>query len=237
MTSLIFCLPHAGGGAHHYMSWAPHLDTDVEWVPLDYAGHFSRADEPLAESLAAMAQDLSIQMLRHAVGRSFVLFGHSMGGAVAFEVAHLLASQVPDAIRLLAISSARPPHRRDPAAPCHFALGDEEFIGHLVRAGGLSVAMAAHPVLTETLLPLVRHDYRLHHRYQPPVRPPLPVPITTFCGNAEEALHPEMAKWADLSTTPLSHKRYPGSHFYWRECLSTVAKDLSAQARFAATPL
>jgi len=80
---LIFCLPHAGGGAHHYFGWASHLAPDIQWEPLDYAGHFSRMDEPAYATFEQAIEDLAERMIARADGRPFALFGHSMGGALA----------------------------------------------------------------------------------------------------------------------------------------------------------
>jgi pyochelin biosynthetic protein PchC len=231
MTALIFCLPHAGGGGHQYLAWRSHLHPDVDWVPLDYPGHFSRADEPLADSLDELARTLSAEMLAHANGRPFGLFGHSMGGALAFEIAHQVAARSPGVLRVVMISSAAPPHCGDRTAHAHFALGDDAFSRHLVGTGGLSEAAAANPALLRTVLPLIRHDYRLYHEHFPPARPPLDIPLTVFWGETETSLEPIMPAWAECSQAFFPGRRYPGAHFYWQTSLSALAEDVSAGVR------
>ncbi|WP_423392350.1 thioesterase II family protein [Burkholderia sp. LMG 21824] len=231
MTALLYCLPHAGGGGHQYLSLSSHLHPDVEWVPLDYPGHFSRADERLEHSLDGLAYTLSAEILAHASGRQFAVFGHSMGGALAFEIAHHVAARGADTLRVVMISSAAPPQRASHTAHEHFTLDDATFVRHLVDTGGLSEAAAANPALLRAVLPLIRHDYRLYFEHVPPARAPLDVPLTVFWGEAETALEPVMRAWADCSRGDFAGKRYPGGHFYWQSSTGELASDISASAR------
>lgn len=234
MSTLLFCLPHAGGGSHQYLPWRAHLPRDIDWVPLDYPGHFSRADEALAGSLDALARTMAGEMLAMADGRPFALFGHSMGGAVAFEAAR----HMPGALRMLMISSAPPPHHGDNTAHAHFRLDDAAFIRHLRASGGLSAAAAANPALLRMVLPLIRHDYRLYHAHRLAAAcPPLELPLKAFWGTEETALAALMPGWAAYSRAFLPGTGYPGAHFYWQTAISTLAGDLSAHARhYAASP-
>ena len=231
MSALIFCLPHAGGGGHQYLPWAAQLHPAIEWLPLDYPGHFARADEPLMDSLAGLACALGAEMLQHAGGRPFGLFGHSMGGALAFEVAHHLAAAQSGALRLLLISSAAPPQRRDPAAHASLALDDAAFVRQLVASGGLSPAAADNPALLRSVLPLIRHDYRLYDAHRPPPRPPLDVPLAALWGAAETWLGAAMPAWAECSRAFLAGTCYPGAHFYWQTSRGALLADIATCAR------
>lgn len=233
---LIFCLPHAGGGAHHYFGWAAHLAPDIQWEPLDYAGHFSRMDEPAYATFEQAVEDLAAIMIARAGGHPFALFGHSMGGALAYEIAQYLAArQLAKDLSFIAVSSALPPHRRDPNMPRYYELPDRDFIQHLIDTGGMTAQLAAQAELMASYLPLIRQDYRLYHQYQPPSNPPLSTPLYALWGEEEEDRKDNMPAWADYSHAFTGSKAYPGDHFYWRHGLGAVAADISAIANQAST--
>lgn len=225
---LIFVLPHAGGGAHHYYGWAEHLSPEIQWEPLDYAGHFSRMDEPLYTTFQQAIQDLAEKISNRACGQPFGLFGHSMGGALAYEISQYLTErQITEDLLFLAISSALPPNRRDPDMTRYYELPDRDFIQHLIDTGGITKQMAAESELMASYLPLIRQDYRLYHQYQSPLHPPLKIPLYALWGEQEEDRNDNMPAWKDYSHAFSGGKSYPGDHFYWRYCLGAVTTDIS----------
>lgn len=115
-------------------------------------------------------------------------------------------------------------------AQADFELDDEAFIRHLVDTGGLSAAAARHPALLRTVLPLIRHDYRLYDAHRPLARAALEVPLTTFWGKTEMALGSVMPFWAECSRAFFPGKSYPGAHFYWQTSLGALTEDIAASA-------
>jgi surfactin synthase thioesterase subunit len=239
MMCLIFCLPHAGGGAHHYVGWADYLDQNIEWKPLDYAGHFSRMDEPTYQTFDQAVKDLANEIMVFANGRPFGLFGHSMGGAIAYEIANLMQEQqLTESVLFIVVSSTFPPHRHDPNtphSPRYYDLSDRDFIKHLIDTGGIKAQLAEHSDLMAKYLPLIRQDYRLYQQYQPKVRLPLAIPLYALWGNQEDESNKEMIRWADYCDAFAGTKAYSGGHFYWQDSLSTVTADLSHIARQSTT--
>jgi surfactin synthase thioesterase subunit len=85
MTDItLFCFPHAGGGAHCYAPLGPCLPAAVDLRPLEPPGRGRRAREPLCSDLEAMASDLFTRMAPVARQGPYALFGHSMGGLLAY---------------------------------------------------------------------------------------------------------------------------------------------------------
>ena len=113
--------------------------------------------------------------------------------------------------------------------PRYYELPDRDFIQHLIDTGGMTAQLAAQAELMASYLPLIRHDYRLYHQYQPPSYPPLSIPLYALWGG-EEDRNANMPAWADYSHAFNGGKVYPGDHFYWRQGLDAVAADISAIA-------
>src|SRR5262245_10087619 len=81
----LVCLPYAGGTARVYSSWPALLPTNVAVYALQYPGRQDRFEEPLADDIGRMVGPIATAM-HPFIGDPLVLFGHSMGAFVAYEV-------------------------------------------------------------------------------------------------------------------------------------------------------
>ncbi|WP_181784834.1 thioesterase II family protein, partial [Pseudonocardia pini] len=84
----LVCLPHAGGAASAYRPWLAVAPADVELTLVQYPGRQDRIREEPWRDAVAMARAI-VEELRGET-RPLVLFGHSLGGTIAFEVARRL---------------------------------------------------------------------------------------------------------------------------------------------------
>ncbi|MEO8033728.1 MAG: alpha/beta fold hydrolase, partial [Acidobacteriota bacterium] len=82
----VFCLPYAGGGASAYRTWAAGLPSDIQLCAVQLPGRENRLGEPLYRSATDLVPAL-VSALRPFLDRPYAIFGHSMGGLLAFEAA------------------------------------------------------------------------------------------------------------------------------------------------------
>ena len=82
----IFCLPFAGGRAQIFNGWPEGVPPEVEVVALQLPGRAARVQEDPFERLEPLLEAL-LEALGPELDRPYYLFGHSMGGLVAFEIA------------------------------------------------------------------------------------------------------------------------------------------------------
>ena len=125
----LFWFPHAGGGAARALR-LPHAAI----CPVRLPGREARIAEAPFERMEPLVAALA-DAIRPYLAQPFAFFGHSMGAAVAFELARLLRRRRQPLPKLLVASGARAPQFRRSYAPPP-APGDEEFLEELRRLEG-----------------------------------------------------------------------------------------------------
>ena len=224
----LICLPHAGGSPSFYRDWGDRLPDGEEFHVVRYPGRENRLAEPCILSMTELA-DAVTEVLRPFFGRPTVLFGHSMGASLMYEVAK--RSEAAGRRPVFLIASGHPaPHRREPKI-LHRS-SDRDLIAELRRHAGSGHAALDNPDLRDLLLPMIRADYQLIETYEPENLDPVHAPLAVFRGAQDEDVSEAQAEaWAEVTKTGRlhSHLVFDGRHFYLAERQREVLAALSAQ--------
>ncbi|MCX4800049.1 MULTISPECIES: thioesterase II family protein [unclassified Streptomyces] len=207
----LFCLPHAGGNSVHFRSWkwlAPYARV----VPMELPGHGTRLQEPLLEDWQRLVTELTEAVATKADG-PYVLFGHSLGSLLAFEISHrMLERGRPPA--LLVVAGRNGPGV-NPAHPPMHELPDAQLVAMLQRLGGMPDGILRQPELLQMFLPALRADLRLAERYARPGVPALPVPVMAFAGEGDPMTDDlGMLAWKRETTKTCELVFLDGGHFF-----------------------
>lgn len=208
----LVCFPHAGGSASYYFSLSERLAPGVETLALQYPGRQDRSSEPALRSLADLA-DRSFEALADwPDDRPLVLFGHSLGSVLAFEVAVRLQAAGRTPARVVVSGYPAPSvlrggdiHRR----------GDAGIIEELRTVGGTDPVWLENAEFMASVLPALRADYTAieTHPRQAGVR--LDAPLTMLVGDDDPHTTVDEARaWADHTTAGFDLRVFPGGHFY-----------------------
>ncbi|MFC5473487.1 thioesterase II family protein [Paraherbaspirillum soli] len=208
----LFCLPYAGASGVTFHHWAAAMPAHVELSGINLPGRLSRFAEPpftRVEPLLA-ALDLALQTRDDL---PYVLYGHSMGALLAFELAQLRVRSGAALPEHLIVSGRRAPgtsHRRQET----YLLPDREFLAEVKSLNGLPSAAWDNAELIKLLLPMLRADFELVNTYTHVPRPPLPVPLTVLTGDADPVAPLEQV-WAwDQQSTDCNVHVFEGDHFF-----------------------
>lgn len=208
----LFCLPFAGGGASAFRDWADGLPASVEVCPVHLPGREARFGEPAISDIDELVDPLVNGLTPHLDG-PFALFGHSMGGLIAFEVADRLRRR-GQAPAWLFPSGTRAPHVPRRTEPRH-VLPDDRFLVAVREMNGTPPALLENPEILELMLPTLRGDFRLAETYRYRPRPPLECPVAAFGGRDDPDVPLEdVEAWRQQTAGRFELHMLPGDHFF-----------------------
>ncbi|MEU8548905.1 alpha/beta fold hydrolase [Streptomyces roseoverticillatus] len=214
----LVCLPHAGGVAGFFRDWSGRLPGDVELWAVQYPGRENRIGEPLIPDMNSLAERVTDE-LRRFLDLPIVIFGHSMGAAVGYEVVRRLTmTDEHHAVRHLLVSGCAAPHRIRPFDGHEEArlLDDDQLVAMLKSLGVGGSELLDDPDMRSVVLPAIRNDYGLIQAYEGPEgHPRLRTAITAFAGRDDAAVHADdLRAWAQVTPAPFEARFFPGGHFY-----------------------
>ena len=130
----LFCLPFAGGGASVYRSWSNHLGPKLEVCPIQLPGRENRISTPAIDDSGRLAEMIANQLSLY-LSKPYLVYGHSMGGLLAYEALKHLQDQGHALPVTAFIGAHRAPHL-PPRRRSFLDLGDREFIDKISSFGG-----------------------------------------------------------------------------------------------------
>ncbi|WP_197699620.1 thioesterase II family protein [Micromonospora zamorensis] len=206
----LVCFPHAGGSAAMFHSWGGRLP-GVEVHAVCYPGRAHRIAEPPPTDLRQLAVQIT-EALVPLADRPLILFGHSMGAAIALETAVALQERGIEPFHLFASGSRDAPYPGPEQLSDPDDLNDAAVVQRLLTLGGTDPELAADPEFQELVLPYVRADGRMFHAYEPGTGPMLRCPVTTIVGDADDDA--DCRPWSTLTTGTVRAYGVRGDHFY-----------------------
>jgi medium-chain acyl-[acyl-carrier-protein] hydrolase len=210
----LYCLPHAGGGASAFASWASASPHNVEIAAIQLPGRETRLDEEPLRSFPPIARAIGEEILS-SDNRPFAIFGHSAGGKLAIHVASYLQETTdrrPMRIFLsgapIAVSSPKFLHQ----------LGPDEFVRAIEnRFGALPRQITEDQEVWSLFERPLRADLEAHETDEIAPRR-LQVPITVISGSRDQVVSAEeQSGWQEWSAYPLRYEILDGDHFTYRK--------------------
>lgn len=213
-TGDLYCFPHTAGMPGEFARWSDRLPNLRVWgvqPPGRGARLLERPYTRMTALVDAVVDSVTFE------GR-YILFGHSLGALVAFEVTRALRRLGHDQPDGLLVSGCPPPAASAAfAGPPVHSLPDQDLLAEIERRWGpLPDEIRQDSASLGSALACFRADLELlaTYRYQP--GEPLDCPIAALGGTADPvsaALH----GWRDYTRGSYDLHTFSGGHFYFRE--------------------
>lgn len=211
----LFCLTYAGGTAAFYDQLDRYMDSGIELIKLEYAGHGTRLKEPFYHDFGELAEDMHRQIAqRHDPSQEYALIGYSMGSIALVEVLKktISAHEIPLPVRVFI--AAHEPHSKIELEDYSDDELDEYVKQRTVRFGGIPEQLVNNRIFWRMYLPLFRNDYSMIGRYRfEDLTLKAEIPATVFYSETDTPLR-EMAGWEDIFVGEVEYYRYEGTHFF-----------------------
>jgi surfactin synthase thioesterase subunit len=211
--NLLICFPYAGAGVSMFRSWRVALSSRCDLLPVQLPGREERFQEtPYEDVSEAITGTMPTIGSKVQVAQNIFIFGHSLGAALAYELAAQLSKQSIKVSRLIASGAHAPTRQRSRHAS---GMTDEEFIAQVRSLAGYAHPALEDPEMREFLLPILRADVEMHESYLTDHREPLGIPITCIRGSSDDLVSSEdIGLWQEVTTGSLDVIEVEGGHMY-----------------------
>ncbi|KZN44561.1 thioesterase II family protein [Pseudoalteromonas luteoviolacea] len=213
----LICFPYAGGGARMFLPWQTELGESIEVLAYKLAGRESRLRAALYADWSTLLDELidAIGMLDQDYGECpYVIFGHSFGARIAFELTRKLeALQKPLPLQLF-LSACRAPS--EPCIlPYMYNLDSSAFYARVAKMGGTPAHILEDKRLMRMLEPILRSDMALSELWPDSERTPVNVKITALSGVHDKIDPPlVMQAWQNYTHNNFELICFEGEHFF-----------------------
>ncbi|MDQ1005537.1 surfactin synthase thioesterase subunit [Streptomyces sp. V4I23] len=211
----LVCFHHAGAGSSAFASWQKIIGEAAEVVPVTLPGRDQRKAEPRITDADQLIEELHTQLGDTLNTHPYILYGHSMGGLVAYNFARARERAGLPSPALVVIGATQAPHLASPLQT-GLELPDRELLQLLVAHQTLPPQAAQGGRLWEQhVLPVVRDDLHLAQALLTAERTPLQAPLLALAARRDtiSPLH-GIIEWADYAPAGFTVRTVEGDHLF-----------------------
>ena len=170
--------------------------------------------EPLMSNVDELIEDLYGQMKAFAGKNDYAIYGHSMGGLLAYLLALKLIENNVQAPLHLFITGTTGPSALSRKEKIRHLMAKDEFIQEIRDLKGMPDEILDSDEMLEYFEPILRADFRISENYLHKEPDPLDMPFTVITGTEEDMEIDDIQLWQRESKHPVDFKRLPGNHFF-----------------------
>ncbi|MGZ5135291.1 MAG: thioesterase II family protein [Flavitalea sp.] len=231
----LFCLPFAGGNKYSYQKYMDKAPAFLNIIPLEYPGRGARIKEALISDADLLVNDLFEKIKRTINQAEYAIYGHSMGGLIAFLLARkLMENNYKPPLHLFITGTCGPSSPLRSAKNRHLLPGDE-FIQELKDLDGIPHEILQNEELLGFIEPILRADFKTCETFRYREESPLNIPFTVITGTEEDMQIEDIHLWQKESSSEVDFRQVPGKHFfifnYPRVIVDIISKKLSVYTK------
>jgi len=210
----LFCLPFAGGNKYSYREFSEKAPPFIKVITLDYPGRGSRMKDSLLTDIEELTNDLYHQVIHLPVNQEYAIYGHSLGGLMAYKLARKLVDNGHTPPLHLFITGTTGPSAPSRSEKKRHLLGKTEFLAEIRDLDGMPEEILNNEELLYYFEPILRSDFKISEEYLHVAEAPLNIPMTVITGTEEDMELGDIQLWQQETNHVVDFKRMPGKHFF-----------------------
>lgn len=222
----LFCIPYAGGGATVFREWQKQFGDKLCVCPIQLPGRESRMSEPLVSDIHTLA-DMIYDGIKDQLDCRFSIFGHSMGGMIAYEVTRRIMDNSDKAPEILFLSGTSLTRRKKKIPVSH--LDDEMLFNYLINLGGIEPGLFQNDTIKkmymDSYVPIIKNDYTLIEQYTcEPYK--LSCRVTAFAGRDDGEISDIESREIEWFAEHFTIRFFDGGHFFINDSIRDVCAEI-----------
>ncbi len=220
---VLLCLPPAGAGCGQFGSWQAALGDCVSVIGVQLPGRENRWAEPPPATVGGAVDAVAAELTGLVPADvPVVVFGHSFGGLLGYEIAKRLGNGYRRWPRALVVAACRPPHLWVGAG--RGLVDDDRELARLLDDRRLG-ADDLDEDSRELMLEVLRLDARLSLSYAGDARTPVGCHLEAWGGRRDRTVLAEhVTGWREYAGERFQDRLFPGGHYF---CLESAASSLA----------
>ncbi|KAA1244162.1 thioesterase II family protein [Aquimarina sp. RZ0] len=215
----IIAIPFAGGNKFSFRNLEKYIPDDFEWVTLELPGRGDRFNKPFLTTMKNVIDDLFDQLLPHIEDGVYMIYGHSLGTLLGYELTKKLVTEGMPLPCCLYVTGRGAPSSKE--SENWGALPLNLFWKKVHEIGGLPQEVLETTEFLEFYYPILRSDFELIESYEyKKLKTPLPIPIYVCLGSKEigeedhKASIGQIKAWNDETIHTVVPEFLEGDHFF-----------------------
>jgi surfactin synthase thioesterase subunit len=171
----------------------------------------------------------------HINGNDYALYGHSMGGVVAFLLSRkIIANKHRRPLHLFITGTTGPTSASRQEKQLH-RLGKQAFIAEIRELDGCPEEVLQNEDLMNYVEPILRADFQASETFTYVRDRPLDIPITVITGTHDDMKTEDVRLWQQETTCTIDFIEMPGKHFFILDASGEIVDIIGNKLFSAAT--
>ncbi|WP_052586756.1 thioesterase II family protein [Bacillus velezensis] len=238
----VFPIPYAGASVNAYYEWKKLLPDRYELCICELAGRGTRFTESCYQSVGEASEDIAKRISEQLeYDDEYVIFGHSMGALLTYEIYYKLKQMGTKEPRHLFFSGRDAPHIFEKREDIE-NMTNETFLTKVEQYGGIPEEFYTKEIM-DMFLPILRADFIILDNYKFQLKAEkISCRVSVFYADSDFSTHiNEMHKWSEVVEGNVKFHKFKGEHFflnrYPNDIVNTIVIDTETQNIYQATHL
>ncbi|EZH74461.1 hypothetical protein ATO12_11880 [Aquimarina atlantica] len=227
----IIAIPFAGGNQYSFKTIEKYIQKDIEWVTVELPGRGGRFSEQSLDAIHLMVADLFDQILPHIKEGPYMIYGHSMGTLLGYELTKKIVEAKMRLPKCLFFTGRSAPSVLTKKK--RSILPKTLFWKEVYDIGGLPTEILDNKDLLDLYYPILKSDFKAIEDYEYITQEqPFSFPIYVCMGTEEvgedhnQQTIEEIMAWDNETKSLCGPELLEGDHFFILKSPQIIAQKI-----------